>query len=81
MTDAEFTLHEGDLLVLYSDGAVEAMNARSEQFGVERLCGVVDSCVAESPQAICAAVVEHVRAWAPSQADDISILVARQRRA
>ena len=79
--DAEFTLEEGDLLLLYSDGVVEAMNARSEQFGIERLCRAVDSCVAESPRAICASVVEHVRAWSPSPVDDISILVARQRRA
>ena len=80
LKDADFTLDEGDLLVLYSDGAVEAMNARSEQFGVDRLCRAVDSCVAESPQAICGAVVERVRAWAPSQADDITLLVARQRK-
>ena len=78
--DAEFTLEEDDLLVLYTDGAVEATNARSEQFGVERLCRAVGACIAESPEAICRAVVEHVRAWAPSQVDDISILVARQRR-
>ena len=78
--DAEFSLGEGDILVLYTDGAVEAMSAAAEQFGVERLCEAVESCVDEPLGAICQAVIQRVRLWSPVQRDDISLVVAKQLR-
>jgi phosphoserine phosphatase RsbU/P len=41
---ATLTLNPGDLLVLYTDGITEAMNARNEQFGLERLDAVLAQC-------------------------------------
>jgi phosphoserine phosphatase RsbU/P len=76
-TDAHTKLDDGDLFVLYTDGVTEAMNHRHEQFGIERLCAVVEQYHAEPPRRICTAVVEAVRAWAESLNDDVSVLVGR----
>src|SRR6185436_12798244 len=42
-SDHAFTLSEGDVLVLYSDGVTETMNDQNEQFGLVRLCNVVET--------------------------------------
>ena len=34
-------MHPGDILVLYTDGLIEAVSARGEQFGLERLESIV----------------------------------------
>jgi phosphoserine phosphatase RsbU/P len=41
---ATVTFNPGDLLVLYTDGITEAMNAQDEQFGLERLDAVLVQC-------------------------------------
>ena len=38
------TLRPGDILVLYTDGITEAMNAQNKQFGLERLNEVLARC-------------------------------------
>ncbi len=41
ITEEKFILEKGDRIVMYTDGAVEAMNARNEEFGdekFEKLC-------------------------------------------
>ena len=74
-------LHEGDLLVLYTDGVTEAMNAQNQQFGQERL-GQVVMTHHEAPVAqICDAVLAAVRAWMVEQEDDVSVVVIRQKGA
>ena len=79
-SDSELALEDGDLLVLYTDGVTEAMNAKREQFGLDRLAALVreraDGPVAE----LCRELEERVLAWcnrAPE--DDITVLVARYR--
>jgi sigma-B regulation protein RsbU (phosphoserine phosphatase) len=42
------TLSPGDLLCVYTDGLTEAVNARDEEFGLERLSAIV-AAGAESP--------------------------------
>jgi DNA-binding LacI/PurR family transcriptional regulator/serine phosphatase RsbU (regulator of sigma subunit) len=76
-TDTQARLEQGDLLVLYTDGVVEAMDAHHRPYGIDRLCALIDVHAAEQPQRICAAVVEAVQAWSPSPADDVSIVVGR----
>jgi serine phosphatase RsbU (regulator of sigma subunit) len=41
MTSEEIKLKKGDIIVLYTDGIVEAINFGHEQFGIERLSEVV----------------------------------------
>ncbi|XXT19599.1 SpoIIE family protein phosphatase [Sorangium sp. So ce429] len=77
--DAELMLEDGDLLVLYSDGVTEARNAHREQFGLERLCSVIEGVQSASPDSIRDGILREVEGWCPSPDDDITIVVARYR--
>jgi sigma-B regulation protein RsbU (phosphoserine phosphatase) len=75
---ATITVRPGDILVLYTDGIVEAMNARNEQFGLERLNQVLARCdlrATELCAAILAAIAEFTGGTAPH--DDRTLLVAK----
>ncbi len=80
--DARYQLQDGDVLVLYTDGVIEACNAAKQQFGVERLmqelqrAGVGDSTASEIRDQLCGAVTRFMA----SQHDDIALLVARYRK-
>ena len=71
----------GDLLILYSDGVVEACASnRDEEFGEERLVGIVgDSTALDLPRIIERVMVE-MRMWSGdgSYADDVTLVLARR---
>jgi serine phosphatase RsbU (regulator of sigma subunit) len=77
--DSRCQLRDGDVLLLYTDGVIEATNRTGEQFGVDRLMQEL----ARSPREpatvirdrICAAVTEFMH----EQDDDVALLVARYR--
>jgi DNA-binding LacI/PurR family transcriptional regulator/serine phosphatase RsbU (regulator of sigma subunit) len=75
--DVHAKLQPGDLLVLYTDGVIEAMDAHHRQYGIERLCALIELYATDAPKRICAAVADAVARWSPSIADDISIVVGR----
>jgi PAS domain S-box-containing protein len=82
VTNHMVELHEGDLLVLLTDGVTEAMDRERQQFGQERVVRILNQHHTSSVQVICEAVLAGVRAWAVEpQEDDISIVVVRQRGA
>jgi sigma-B regulation protein RsbU (phosphoserine phosphatase) len=71
--------HEGDLLVLFSDGIVEATNGRGESFGEARLIAVAQAHRQRPARAICDEIFTAVRAFlgkVPAQ-DDQTLLVVR----
>lgn len=72
-------LAPGDLLVLYSDGITEAVDAKDEEFGMERLTALLEAGRSLPPSAlkdrIFAAVESFTRGMA--QYDDQTVLVAR----
>ncbi len=75
----EVPVQPGDLLVLYSDGISEAANASEEEFGEERLCGVIRENCARPPSEILGEILKQVRAFirkVPPQ-DDMTLVVAR----
>src|SRR5262249_51836768 len=75
--DTELRLEEGDLMLLYTDGVTEAMNAAGEQFGIARLCATVERVKDEPPERVRDHVLAEVRAWMASQDDDVTIMALR----
>ncbi len=75
-------LGPGDLLVLYSDGVTEANNANFAEFGEERFIEVLKRHRHEPAAAIVAAVTDALAEFAAGapQADDITLVVAKQMR-
>jgi serine phosphatase RsbU (regulator of sigma subunit) len=80
--DAQYRLQDGDVLVLYTDGVIEAQNAAKEQFGSERLMQQLERAGASGGSALqirdqlCGAVTQFMA----EQHDDIALLVARYRK-
>jgi sigma-B regulation protein RsbU (phosphoserine phosphatase) len=73
---------EGSLIVLYTDGITEAMNAGGEQYGEERLAWLLNSVRELPAERIIERILEDVSrhaAGAP-QADDQTIVVLRRER-
>jgi sigma-B regulation protein RsbU (phosphoserine phosphatase) len=71
------TLEPGDLLLLYTDGIVEARNAQQELFGVERLDDTLAHADGSAPGAV-AAVLAALNAFtgAGPLLDDRTLLAA-----
>ncbi|MBL8953514.1 MAG: SpoIIE family protein phosphatase [Myxococcaceae bacterium] len=70
-------LERGDVLVLYTDGAIEARNGGGEQFGHERLAARAEALRGKSPSELIAALEADVEKWAVKQSDDVTLLACR----
>jgi phosphoserine phosphatase RsbU/P len=75
--EADLTLEDGDLLVLYTDGLIGAQNDRGEAFGLERLRHAIRANAGRSVDQISQALVDSVGEWQAVPQDDLSVLVAR----
>ena len=77
--ESRLVLAPGDLVVLYSDGITEAVDAKDEEFGMDRLTRLLETGCALPPNVlkdrIFAAVETFTRGVA--QYDDQTVLVAR----
>jgi sigma-B regulation protein RsbU (phosphoserine phosphatase) len=73
-------LREGDRLYLYSDGLVEALSPDHGQYGVERLCRVLEQGRGAPLADGLATLLGDVRSWcAPADpGDDISVLAVER---
>jgi sigma-B regulation protein RsbU (phosphoserine phosphatase) len=72
-------LKPGDVLVLYTDGVTEAINAREEEFGEERLFQVIAANRNRPAQEIMDIILAAITAHAGDQPqfDDITLMVLR----
>ena len=72
-------LERGDVLVLYSDGVVEAANSSGEEFGEHRLIAAVESDLHAAPTEIRDRILRAVREFTGSDvlADDQTLLAIR----
>jgi sigma-B regulation protein RsbU (phosphoserine phosphatase) len=70
---------EGDLLVIYSDGIVEAINPDQEQFGQDRLAEVIRQHRDGSPGDLIDSIINAVKVHAgtAAQMDDMTLVVVR----
>ncbi len=77
---AEVEIRKGDTLVVFSDGATDALTDDGEDFGEARLLQTVDTHIEKPVAELLGAVVDTVRRFSESeQEDDLTLLVARGR--
>jgi serine phosphatase RsbU (regulator of sigma subunit) len=79
MPESQNRLEPGDVLLLYTDGVVEARNARKEQYGVQRLARELEAVHDEPVESIRDHLLGAVQQWMDAQRDDITLVVARQQ--
>lgn len=72
-------LHEGDLLVAYTDGVTEALNAEGEEFGEARLQEILISGALGSADEVRRRIEEEMREWSrgAEQHDDLTFIVMK----
>ncbi len=70
----------GDMLVLYTDGIVEAANHDKEEFGVERLKEIIRNSQSQSCHEICQNILFQVESWVahPDALDDRTVVVIQR---
>jgi serine phosphatase RsbU (regulator of sigma subunit) len=82
-TNTAIRLARGDLLVLYTDGLIEARDEKREAFGIDRLCSEIEAIASSKPAPtatqICDAILSRALMWGVSQEDDVSLVVMRYR--
>jgi len=73
-------LHEGDSLILYTDGITEARSDKGEQFGDHKLSQAISSASTGSALSICDTIVQQLQLHenCPVPADDQCVLVCRR---
>lgn len=74
-------LQQGDRILLYTDGIVEATNAAEEEFGYERITSVLRASATHSPEQAADALLDAISAWSASQQDDLTIMICDYKRA
>jgi sigma-B regulation protein RsbU (phosphoserine phosphatase) len=77
MVDSQNQLFPNDIMLLYTDGITEAMDARGKQFGIERMCAAFDEVKAEPVEVIRDHLIGACMQWTSEQFDDVTLLVAR----
>jgi sigma-B regulation protein RsbU (phosphoserine phosphatase) len=73
------TLLRGDVIVAFSDGVTEAMNAEGEEFTDDRLLACAEAHRGESPQQVMEALLADVHAFCAGapQGDDVTVVLVR----
>ena len=73
------SLQEGDVLVVYTDGVLDAVNTEQEQFGEERLRETVRTSLSLSASEICRRIALRMDAFSAGspQWDDVTLVVVK----
>jgi sigma-B regulation protein RsbU (phosphoserine phosphatase) len=79
--EVTLSLAPGDLLCAYTDGITEAVNAREEEFGLDRLSAVISSGLKKPLRELSDRVFSDVADYAREmpQYDDQTLLLLRSR--
>jgi len=82
--EAEFgektlSLHEGDLLAMYTDGVTEAVDPQNEEFGSERLVATIERLYQSPPKEVVRGIREGLEDFGGGKplADDTTVVVCR----
>lgn len=72
------TFEEGDFMVLYTDGIIEARNPKDEEYGYDRFQEVLEANKNETPARIGSALMDSVHAFAGQDIhDDYTVLIIK----
>lgn len=77
----QISLNRGDVVVLYTDGITEAIDEKRTQYGLKRLCRVLQQHVDQSAAQLRQTVIEDVQQHISSQKlrDDLTLVVLKQK--
>lgn len=72
-------LNEGDILILYTDGVVEAINERKEEFGFDRFCQIISENMLLSADQLVKKIFREVKTFGGSepQYDDFTLMIIK----
>lgn len=72
-------LRHGDMLVIFTDGVVEAVNERGEEYEESRLIPLVERCSAKGAQGLVDSLTFELKVFGgqASQHDDITCMAVR----
>jgi sigma-B regulation protein RsbU (phosphoserine phosphatase) len=74
-SNAAHRLEQGDRLLLYTDGIVEAMDASGKFFGQDSLSDLLRQTSRLPPSEAADRIIASVGQWSTSQDDDLTVLV------
>jgi serine phosphatase RsbU (regulator of sigma subunit) len=76
---ASLTLAPGDWLIIFTDGLVEAENARQEEYGETRLLSALEAGVSATPKGLLDQLMANLDLFvgATPQHDDVTCLLVR----
>ncbi|HEY9620232.1 MAG TPA: transporter substrate-binding protein [Crinalium sp.] len=79
--ETQFQVRSGDVIVLYTDGITEAEDMANVQYGLDRLCDVVQSNRQRSAREIQQTVIDDVLQHIGKQRvyDDITLLILKKK--
>jgi sigma-B regulation protein RsbU (phosphoserine phosphatase) len=80
-TESSFRLEHGDVMVLFTDGVIEAHNAERKELGLDRVRDLVQSNCDEPVDRIRERILDAVVSWERTIEDDASLVVVRRREA
>ena len=79
LSDASGQLHPGDLLILHSDGVVQAGARQHHPFGLDRLRECIEQSRGQPLDAICDEVLRRATDWSKGEQDDDMMIVLVRR--
>jgi sigma-B regulation protein RsbU (phosphoserine phosphatase) len=74
-TNAVHALEPGDRFLLYTDGLIEAADAKGDFFGQEALSAAFRDSIALAPPQAADQIISLVQQWSASQDDDLTVLI------
>ena len=78
--NGELLMREGDVIVIYTDGVVEARDRNDKLFGSEKLCALVEQSHTLNAEGIKDAILSELDSYTGGlpQADDITLVVLKK---
>lgn len=79
--DFQFDLHADDCVLLYTDGATEALNREGAEYGLPRLIDLLQNSAPNGANAIVGRITDDVKSFVGNypQHDDITLIAIRKK--